>query len=895
MERLTRAAGFAGRSLWIWLAGLLVVLIVALWTADFLLVQRAQPGEIIVVPTFTNTPGVANTPDTGAQLAAAPVLTATQTVAPTLPPTATQTDAPTAPSPADAPALLPSATPLPAPVATPLPADPPPTVAPANPDQSTAQLALGAYHHRIGDYMLARSELAALLGPETARDVRLQAQFLLVKAYLADSHFAEALAGLDALDTELAQGGDTGSAPADLANRALYLRAEALAGLSRHAEAADALNRFVQAYPWAAVAVQPGVAQVYLAMGDTGSAAAAYRVAADAAPDTVARVTLLEEEAAIHSQAGRFADAAAVYDMILAVAQNAGYRAIIQNQAGQALAAAGNEAAAIEHWRAATDEAPSSSAAYEALVELVNRNVPFDLYQRGVIDLAAEAWAPAATAFQAYVDSVAPDDARYAAALHGLAQGLIGTGDYATALAHLTRVVTEFSGCACFGQAWLDTAQAQAGSGDGVAAHRTYRTFARDFPTDPLAAEALWQSGLLAISEGSEAEAAVDFLALADAFPASERAPLGLYLVGMGALRNGMPTESASVLGRLQQQYPDYRWDAVGYWLGRAQQAKSDGAAAVATWQALGNRAPDIYYGVLANQALAQLPPTAGSLLSNVAAVAGPPSRLSGDDGSQAFAESWLANWLQVDPVTVGVLPAEIAADPDLAIGRLLLDLDDRGNALVALQRVYDRNRDNAAVLYPLALEFERLHTYRLSLLSIARLLQFSPAGLVENAPIFLQRMAYPEHFEDLIVANSQTYGIDPLVFFSLIRQESLFEEGARSHAAAQGLAQIIPDTGAWIAEQLAYPGYTNELVYRPVINVRFGTYYLDWVRDYLDGNLVAALSGYNAGPGNAKRWVEQAGNDDTMFVELMDITEPRIYIQAITSNLYHYTRLYGP
>ena len=101
--------------------------------------------------------------------------------------------------------------------------------------------------------------------------------------------------------------------------------------------------------------------------------------------------------------------------------------------------------------------------------------------------------------------------------------------------------------------------------------------------------------------------------------------------------------------------------------------------------------------------------------------------------------------------------------------------------------------------------------------------------------------------------------------------------KGAQSTAAAQGLAQIIPDTGHWIAEQLGHPEYTNEIIYRPVVNLRFGAYYLDWVRDYLDGNLLSALVGYNAGPGNAKSWREQAGSDDTIFAEILTFSEPRV------------------
>ncbi|MCB0041553.1 MAG: transglycosylase SLT domain-containing protein, partial [Caldilinea sp.] len=96
------------------------------------------------------------------------------------------------------------------------------------------------------------------------------------------------------------------------------------------------------------------------------------------------------------------------------------------------------------------------------------------------------------------------------------------------------------------------------------------------------------------------------------------------------------------------------------------------------------------------------------------------------------------------------------------------------------------------------------------------------------------------------------------------------------------------------IAGQLGHPEYTNDIIYRPVINLRFGAYYLDWARDYLDGNLLSALVGYNAGPGNSQAWRERAGADDTRFVEILTFAEPRAYVQYILSNLYHYARLYG-
>ena len=274
----------------------------------------------------------------------------------------------------------------------------------------------------------------------------------------------------------------------------------------------------------------------------------------------------------------------------------------------------------------------------------------------------------------------------------------------------------------------------QAGQGDTAAARRTYRTFARDYPDDAQAPEALWLSGRMALDEGNQLEAAVDFMALADRFPASERAPQALYALGIGAITKQLYGQAAPVFERLQAGYPDYRWDAVAYWLGRAYAGSGSAEQARATWQTLVERAPDIYYGVLAGYALDDIAMTDAAVLSSMDKIAGPTSRLDGDDGSQAFAEQWLRTWITgTTAVDLASLPTAVAEDQNLAKGRLLLEMDQRGDALAALERLYDHNSDNPQALYALSLEFARLGAYRLSLLAGARLLILSGVDLVED------------------------------------------------------------------------------------------------------------------------------------------------------------------
>ncbi|MEZ4637637.1 MAG: tetratricopeptide repeat protein [Caldilineaceae bacterium] len=632
------------------------------------------------------------------------------------------------------------------------------------------------------------------------------------------------------------------------------------------------------------------IGETYQAAGNVSNAADAYGRAAASAGDNSTLAGLLERQASMLESAGRWGDAAAVYDQILSFAVNPGYRTTIGARAGTAYAEAGNDAEAVARWQAVLTEQAPSAAAHPSLAALVERGVVVDLFLRGSINLAAGSTIPAISAFDSFI-AENPSDPRVGEALHGIGLAHLDLGNFAEASAFFERVLAEYPSCACFGAVKLDQARLAILSGDDTDGRRLYRTFAREYPSDPLAAEALWRSALSAISADNAIEAAVDFFALVDGFPASERAPRALYVLGIGSMTNKLYTQAILSFSRLQNDYPESTPQAAAYWLGRAYAAQGDAENAAAQWRALIDREPDTYYGVLAGQALLDDSHNT-AIFRNVAALSSPASTPAGDDGSQTFAEAWLAERIGVPAATLSTLPADVANDVDLRNGEMLLRLDRRGEALALLQRVANRY-DNAHALYALALHFEDLGTYGLAINVSTRLMSMSGARLVEDTPSFIQRIAYPVHFEELVTRESTEFGIDPLLFYSLIRQESLFEEGARSYAAAQGLAQIIPTTGAEIAGRLNFPNYTNALIYRPYINVRFGVFYLDWVRDYVDGSLAAALTGYNAGPGNARTWLDLAGGDETLRVELMTLSEPRLYVQRILSHYYHYNRLY--
>jgi soluble lytic murein transglycosylase len=264
-------------------------------------------------------------------------------------------------------------------------------------------------------------------------------------------------------------------------------------------------------------------------------------------------------------------------------------------------------------------------------------------------------------------------------------------------------------------------------------------------------------------------------------------------------------------------------------------------------------------------------------------------------DEGRADAEQWLANWLQVDVADLRTLPDTVTTDARFKRGNELWGLGKLAEGKAEFQALRDAYTDNPRILYPLAIYYRDIGLYYPSIVAAASLIRLSPAGTIENAPLFLQRLVYPIYYADLIVPEAQANHIDPMIIFSLMRAESLFDGAVTSSASAGGLMQIIPPTGEQIARDLRWPNYQQSDLYRPFVNVKFGVYYLRrYGLDYLDDDMFAAWAAYNGGPGNAQRWKNAANGDTDLFVENISLGETRLYIDRLRENLAWYQRLYG-
>jgi len=96
------------------------------------------------------------------------------------------------------------------------------------------------------------------------------------------------------------------------------------------------------------------------------------------------------------------------------------------------------------------------------------------------------------------------------------------------------------------------------------------------------------------------------------------------------------------------------------------------------------------------------------------------------------------------------------------------------------------------------------------------------------------------------VVDYSDEYDVSTSLVLGIIRQESNFNRKAVSHATAQGLMQVMPQTAKEIAGDVGKRYYS---LFNVKNNVQFGVYYIRKMLDTFDGDIELAIRAYNCGP----------------------------------------------
>jgi len=160
--------------------------------------------------------------------------------------------------------------------------------------------------------------------------------------------------------------------------------------------------------------------------------------------------------------------------------------------------------------------------------------------------------------------------------------------------------------------------------------------------------------------------------------------------------------------------------------------------------------------------------------------------------------------------------------------------------------------------------------------------------GVVGKVDQAIQELTLPLRHEDIIRQQAGEKGIDASLVAAVIYAESRFRDQTSS-AGARGLMQITPDTAMDIARRSEAQTFVLKDLGDPQINISYGTYHLRDLLELYDGNEVAALAAYNAGPGQVDEW----GGAD-LKLENIRYPETRAYVEDVLDKRDEYRSEYA-
>ncbi len=154
--------------------------------------------------------------------------------------------------------------------------------------------------------------------------------------------------------------------------------------------------------------------------------------------------------------------------------------------------------------------------------------------------------------------------------------------------------------------------------------------------------------------------------------------------------------------------------------------------------------------------------------------------------------------------------------------------------------------------------------------------------------------LRYPTPYHDTIQSYARENDLDEAWLYGLIRQESRFIGHAKSSVGASGLMQVMPATAKWIARRLGLGGYQAAMIHDLDTNVQFGTHYMRYTLDVMDGQSVLATAAYNAGPARPKRWAARQAMEGAIYAESIPLKETREYVKKVMANACFYAQRLG-
>ena len=724
-----------------------------------------------------------------------------------------------------------------------------------------------------GDYDTAGTEYQKAIDFSQDPEIQEKARVMLARMAYLQGDSTKAL--------ELYRLVTTSAASAGVRSGAHFYLATIYSELKRYDDSALEYATYLELQP------NPISAYILELQGDAYVNAGQYQKAIEAfykalqQPD--ANSVLLKLKIATNTAAiGDDAVALSLYEEVFNATTSDYTRAQVDLLVGQIYLKQGDAQSAYDRFLDAVNNYPRAYDSYSALVALVNDGVEVSDLNRGIVDFYAGQYAIAADVFNTYIKT---SDVHDGTAHYYRALALTNAVDYEGAITEWNAIIQDHPNDRFWPTAWDEKSYTQwYYLGKYELAAETLLTFIKTAPQDALAPSLLFETGRI-YERNDQLDAAVAaWERIPGEYPDSEYSYMGIHFAGITRFRQGRYAEAIPYFQRAVLLGTDSSETAGAYfWLGKSTRANGDEATAQTYWQNAMQQDPTGYYSVRARDLTTGKEPYQACKVLDLAVDV--QSEIPG-------AEAWMMQTFSLPADTNLKDMGPILADGRIQRAQEFWRLGLYEKSRIEVESYREEFQSDAVIQYKLGQWLLDLGMYRSAILSTRQVLTL--AGMDDNgtltAPLYFNHVRFGPYYRDLITQAAQKSDLDPLLIYSVIRQESMFEPFIVSSASAEGLMQMLPSTAREVSSQSGWPPvFLDDDIFRPQISISLGSYYLNQQIRLQEGDIYAGLAAYNGGPGNASAWKELSNGDPDLFLEVVRYKETRNYLRAILEifNLY--------